>query len=104
VDPCRKSELASSPPAAVDVTLLLKITGPSNSEMRWPSGPPSTLIDLEIVTSRGVRTSNPMLTPVSPTYSPTTDGTGASNTPSCPVEELTFLLPMKKSPSLFIPV
>ncbi len=36
--------------------------------------------------------------------SPLIDGTGASNVDSSPVDGLIILLPMKKSPSLFIAV
>ena len=87
-------EAASIPLFDVEVTFSLKITGPSNSEIILLSGPPSTLKERLIEISRGVRTSNPTLTPVAPRSSPVTVGIGASNTSSCPVAELTFLLPI----------
>ena len=93
VSPCRNSEFDSMPLVEVEVILLLKITGPSNSETMFPSGPPSTLKERLIDASRGVRTSNPTLTPLVDTSSPVTVGIGASKTSSCPVAELTFLLP-----------
>ena len=57
------------------------------------SGPPSTLRDLVIETSRGDRISNPIFNAPVVGSSPVTDGTGASNTSSWPVVELTFLFP-----------
>jgi hypothetical protein len=62
----------------VDVILLLKTTGPSNSEINVESGPPSTRIDRFTEISRGVRTSNPMFTTLTFGSSPVTVGTGAS--------------------------
>ena len=92
--PCKNNDPASIPLLDVDVSLLLKTTGPSNSEMMFAFGPPSTLNDLLIDASSGVRTSNPMLIPCSVASSPVVVGIGASNTSSCPVAELTFLLPI----------
>ena len=61
--PCKNNDPASIPLVDVDVSLLLKTTGPSNSEMMFAFGPHSTLNDLLIDASSGVRTSNPMLIP-----------------------------------------
>ena len=80
--PCKKSEFDSTPLDDVEVSFSLKITGPSNSDTMLLSVPPSTLRDLLIDASSGVRTSNPILTPVASTSSPVTDGIGASNTSS----------------------
>ena len=91
--PCKNKEADSNPLAEVEVTFSLKITGPSNSERILLSGPPSTLRPRPIVISYGVRISNPSSNP-DVISSPVTVGTGASNTSSRPVEELTFLLPM----------
>ena len=102
--PCRNIDDASIPLVDVEVSLLLNTTGPSNSERMLPSEPPSTLIERLIVASSGVRTSNPTLNPPPEISSPVTVGIGESNTSSCPVAELTFLLPTKKSPLSFIPV
>ena len=82
VSPCKNRELDSTPLVDVEVTLPLKMTGPSNSETILPSGPPSTLSDLEMDASRGVRTSKPTLIPVAEISSPVTVGIGASNTSS----------------------
>ena len=94
VSPCKKIEFASIPFVEVEVSLLLMINGPSNSEMMLLSGPPSTLSERLIDASSGERTSNPMLTPPTPGSSPVTVGIGASKTSSCPVPELTFLFPV----------
>ena len=80
--PCKNKEVASIPLSAVDVSFLLKITGPSNSEMMLLSEPPSTLSERLIETSSGERTSNPTLTPVGAISSPVTVGIGASKTSS----------------------
>ena len=80
--PCKNNELDSIPLLEVDVSLLLKITGPSNSDMMLAFGPPSTLSDLLIDASSGVRTSNPMLIPLSDASSPVVVGIGESNTSS----------------------
>ena len=61
--PCKKRDPASIPLVEVDVILLLKITGTSNYEIRFPSGPPSTRMERLIDASSGVRTSNPTLIP-----------------------------------------
>ena len=80
--PWRYNEDVSTPFSEVVVILLLKITGPSNSEIIVPSGPPSTRTERLTETSSGVRTSNPILTPAEPKSSPVTEGIGASNTSS----------------------
>ena len=76
VSPCRNRELDSTPLLEVEVIFSLKITGPSNSETMFPSGPPSTLRERLIDASSGVRTSNPTLTPSVETSSPVTVGIG----------------------------
>ena len=44
-------DVASIPLAEVDVTLLVKITGPVNSDVVLPSAPPSTRKELVITAS-----------------------------------------------------
>jgi len=46
-----KIEFASIPLVEVDVTLLVKITGPVNSDGDLPSAPPSTRRELETTPS-----------------------------------------------------
>ena len=76
------NEFASIPLDEVDVILLLKITGPSNSEMIFESGPPSTRIDRLIEASRGEIMSNPTLASPKLMSSPVVDGIGVSKTSS----------------------
>ena len=45
--PCKNKDVASIPLDDVDVTLLLKTTGPLNSEIALLLSPPVTLIDDE---------------------------------------------------------
>ena len=59
--PCKNKDVASIPLVEVEVSLLVKTTGPSNSEMISELGPPSTANDLLTVTSSGVITLNPIL-------------------------------------------
>ena len=92
--PCRNKWFDSIPFSELTVSLLLQITGPSNSEIMLLSEPPSTLRERLIETSSGDKTSNPTLTPEVAISSPVTVGIGASKTSSCPVAELTFLLPI----------
>ena len=66
----------------MEVSLLFRMTGPSNSEMMLLSGPPSTLSERLIETSSGDRTSNPTVTPEVEMSSPVTVGIGASNSSS----------------------
>ena len=82
---------------ASNLTSLLKLTGPSKLDKMVLDVPPSTL-SLSLITTSSNTTLN------LDGSSPVTVGTGASNVFSYPVEELTLLLPIKKSPSLFIPV
>ena len=73
---------------------MLNRTGPSNSEMMLLSVPPSTFNARLTVTSSGVIISNPTAVPEAISKSsPVTVAIGASTTSSCPVVELTFLLP-----------
>ena len=89
-----KIVFASIPPATRDVTFLLNRTGPSNSEMMLASVPPSTFSERLTVTSSGVMTSSQTATPEAISKSsPLTVAIAASTTSSCPVAELTFLLP-----------
>ena len=76
---------------------LLIVTGPSNWDKIRFDLPPSTVSLSLIVTSSNTTLNLEGSCPV-------TVGIGASNVLSLPVEELTLLLPIKKSPSLFIPV
>ena len=82
---------------ASNLTSWLNATGPSNWDRIVLDVPPSTL-SLSLTTTSSNTTLN------LEGSSPVTVGTGASNVFSWPVAELTFLLPIKKSPSLFIPV
>ena len=89
-----KKEFASTPPEPSEVTFLLNRTGPSNSEIMLASVPPSTFSERLTVTSSGVMTSSQTATPEAMSKSsPVTVAIGASTTSSCPVVELTFLLP-----------
>ena len=49
--PCKNIEFASIPLSAVNETLLVKITGPVNSDADLPSAPPSTRRELVITAS-----------------------------------------------------
>ena len=84
-------------PVFLSLTSLLNVTGPSNWDNTVPDLPPSTL-NLSLINTSSNTTLN------LPTSCPVTVGDGISNVLSCPVAELDFLLPIKKSPSLFIPV
>ena len=79
--------------------LLLKITGPPNSEIALESDPPSTLIDLVKLPSRPFIILIPTLSLIS---SPVTVLIGVEKISSSPVTELSFLLPEKKIPLSFI--
>ena len=92
--PCKNKEWVSIPFGEFDVILLLKITGPPNSEMIFLSAPPSTLIDLFKEISDDEITLNPTEESDSTISSPVTERTGVSKTSSWPVEELIFLFPM----------
>ena len=82
---------------SLNLTLPLNVTGPSNWDRICRELPPSTSILSLTITS-----SNTTLNLFG--SCPVTVGIGISNVVSCPVAELTRLLPTKKSPSLFIPV
>ena len=88
--PWRNKLLASIPLAAVEVTLLVKTTGPVNSEITFPSSPPSTRIDDEKVASVALTRLIPDLVEMS---SPVILLIGVSKISSLPVTVLSFLLP-----------
>ena len=73
------------------------MTGPSNCERTVPEFPPSTRSLSLTITS-----SNTTLNLEG--SSPVTVGTGISNVVCSPLDAEYFVFPMKKSPSLFIPV
>ena len=79
------------------LTNLLNVTGPSNCDRIVFDFPPST-------TSLSFMITSSKITDNLDGSSPVTVASGASNVLSCPVAELTLLLPIKKSPLLFIPV
>ena len=84
---------------------MLKITGPSNSEAKFVSDPPSTLIALPTDISCGVIKPNPTLDPEPRSgSSPVTVGIGVPNTSSSPVIEMLTLFLVNRSPSSSIPV
>ena len=95
------TELASIPFLEVNETLLVKITGPVNSDVDFPSDPPSTRREL-------VRTPSVALTKLIDLFfeisSPVTVLIGLSKISSCPVTLLSFLLPEYEIPLSFIPV
>ena len=78
--------------ADVEVSLLFKITGPSNSETISALGPPSILMERSIATSEEDNLSKPTLAP-EVVSSPVTVGMGTSSTSSSPVVPLIFLPP-----------
>ena len=81
----------------ITFTLLLNVTGPSNWERICLDFPPSILsLSLTVISSK-IELNLEGSSPVSV-------GTGASKVFSYPVAEVTLLLPIKKSPSLFMPV
>ena len=83
--------------SSLTLTNLLNVTGPSNCVRIVFDLPPSTTnLSLMITSSK--------ITESLDGSSPVTVAIGASNVLSWPVAELTLLLPIKKSPLLFIPV
>ena len=93
--PCMNNEFASKPLVDVDVTLFENTTGPVNSDIAFPSSPPSTLIDCENVASVAFIRLIPDLFDIS---SPVTVLIGESNTSSLPVTVLNFLYLRMKYP------
>ena len=79
------------------MTFSLKVTGPSNCDKIWLETPPSTRILSLTITSSNTTDSLVGSSPV-------TVGMGISNVCCLPEEAEYLVLPMKKSPSLFIPV
>ena len=73
--------------APLTLISLLKLTGPSNLDKTLLDLPPSTIILSLTVTSSNTTDNLEGSCPV-------TVGTGASNVLSCPVVELTLLLPI----------
>ena len=86
--PFRVINLKSDPWSELKLTLLLNTTGPLNSEVITFPAPPSTLMNSLTVTS-----SKTTLSLVSSPSSPTNLGTGIPMVSSCPVLELSLLLP-----------
>ena len=78
------------------LTLLLNVTGPSNSDKTVPEFPPSTKSLSLTITSSNTTLNLDGSCPV-------IVGIGILNVTSLPVVELDFLLPRKKSPLLLIP-
>ena len=101
VSPCKNNEFDSNPLSELIVNLLLRITGPLNSDDTLLSGPPSTLIERVILDSSAERMLRPSSSPIS---SPVTVWTGVLNISSLPVTELSLLLPLYETPWSFIPV
>ena len=98
--PCKNRDDASIPLVEDDVTLLLKTTGPLNSEIALLLSPPSTLIDDEKSPSVALTMSIPFLVEIS---SPVTVRIGVLNISSLPVIGFSFLLPANRIPLSFVP-
>ena len=98
--PCRNRDDASIPLVEDDVTLLLKTTGPLNSEIALLLSPPSTLIDDEKSPSVALTISIPFLVEIS---SPVTVRIGVLNISSLPVIGFNFLLPANRIPRSLVP-
>ena len=98
--PCKNIDDASRPLLDVDVTLLLKTTGPLNSEITLFSSPPSTLIDDENSPSVALTMLTPFFTEIS---SPVTVLIGVQNISSLPVIGFNLLLPANRIPLSLVP-
>ena len=98
--PCKNKDDASIPLVEVDVTLLLKITGPLNSDIDLLPSPPVTLIDDENSPSVALTMLTPFLTDIS---SPVTVLIGVLCISSLPVIGSNFLLPANRIPLSLVP-
>ena len=98
--PCKNKDVASIPLDDVDVTLLLKTTGPLNSDIALLLSPPVTLIDDENSPSVALTILMPFLTEIS---SPVTVLIGVLCISSLPAIGSNFLLPANRIPLSFVP-
>ena len=98
--PCKNRDDASIPLVEDDVTLLLKTTGPLNSEIDLLPSPPVTLMDDEKSPSVALTILIPFLTEIS---SPVTVLIGVLCISSLPAIGSSFLLPANRIPLSLVP-
>ena len=98
--PCRNKDVASIPLDDVDVNLLLKTTGPLNSDIALLLSPPVTLIDDENSPSVALTMLIPFLIEIS---SPVTVLIGVLCISSLPAIGSSFLLPANRIPLSLVP-